>query len=261
MPKAKLTKLQFILSLMTVVLLPLTGLFGQSQSASQAATLSFEAAAITPLKSRDGAFQFTVLPNRLDVKNLSLGFLIRQAYDIPDFQLSAPDWVNQNGFDVAATSGRPVSGAEMRAMLQSLLRERFHLATHWDTRTEAIYRLVTLPGGPRMKKSDTGYALPNSQMTDGNSISFTGPMSMRQLGERMTRYAGKPVLDATNLEGYFTIALTFAAEDEDATKDNAVMAPLLTKAVEEQLGLKLVSSKEPVKILVVDHADMKPVEN
>ena len=86
-------------------------------------------------------------------------------------------------------------------------------------------------------------------------------MSMRQLGERMTRYAGKPVLDATNLEGYFTIALTFAAEDEDATKDNAVMAPLLTKAVEEQLGLKLVSSKEPVKILVVDHADMKPVEN
>ena len=42
-------------------------------------------------------------------------------------------------------------------MLQRLLIERFHLATHWETRTEPVYRLVVLPGGPKMAVADEGY--------------------------------------------------------------------------------------------------------
>jgi uncharacterized protein (TIGR03435 family) len=101
-------------------------------------------------------------------------------------------------------------------MLRNLLIERFHLATHWDSRVEAIYRLEVLPKGPAMKESPDGYPMANSPMLDGGAIHFTGPMSMRQLAQSLTRYAGKPVLDATNLEGYFKIALTFAREDLDA---------------------------------------------
>jgi uncharacterized protein (TIGR03435 family) len=235
---------------------------GQAQEReSEAAPLSFEAASIKPVETREGPFHFTVLPNRLDVKNLSLGFLILQAYDLPAYALSGPEGLVNNGFDIAATSGRPVSKAEMRAMLQGLLIERFHLSTHWETRTQAAYRLVVLPGGPRMKVSDEGYAAPNSPLQDGNSIQLNGPMSMRQLSERLTRFAGKPVVDATNLEGYFTIKLTFASDDYDPSKDTGVVPPLLTKAVEEQLGLKLVPGKEPIKILVVDHVDAVPVPN
>jgi uncharacterized protein (TIGR03435 family) len=54
--------------------------------------------------------------------------------------------------------------------------------------------------------------------------------------------------------------LTFAPNDFDASKEG-VIPPLLPKAVEEQLGLKLLSAKEPVKTLIVDHADTVPVEN
>lgn len=221
---------------------------------------SFEAASVKPLKEPFGPNHFTVLPNRLDVKNLSLGYLIEQAYDLPDFRISGPGEVLRHTFDIMATSGAPVSGVEMRVLLRNLLIERFHLATHWEERTEAVFRLVVLPGGPKMKKADFGYPMANSPLLDGNSLQLNGPMSMRQLSERMTRYAGKPVLDETGLEGYFTIALTFAPDDFDATKEG-VIPPLLPKAVEEQLGLKLVSAKEPVKTLVIDHADTVPVEN
>jgi uncharacterized protein (TIGR03435 family) len=221
---------------------------------------SFEAASIKPLKDPFGPNHFTVLPNRLDVKNLSLGYLILQAFDLPDFQLSGPNEVLRHTYDVVATSGAPVSRAEMRVMLQNLLRERFHLATHWEERTEAVFRLVVLPGGPKMKVADFGFPMANSPLRDGNSLQLNGPMSMRQLTERMTRIAGKPVLDATGLEGYFVIALTFAPDDVDASKEG-VIPPLLPRAVEEQLGLKLAPAKEPIKILIVDHADTAPVEN
>jgi uncharacterized protein (TIGR03435 family) len=222
--------------------------------------LSFEAASVKPLKDPVGPKHFTVLPNRLDVKNMNLKFLIEDAYDIPDFQLSAQDIAISRHFDVLATTGTPVSRADMRVMLQNLLTERFHLATHWESRTEAIYRLVALPGRPKMKLAAEGYARPNSPTVDGGAVQLNGPMSMRQLAERLTSFAGKPVLDATGVEGYFIIKLTIASTDIIAS-DTPTNAPLLANALQEQLGLKLVSAKEAVKILVVDHADAVPTEN
>lgn len=240
-------------------------LFGrqvQPEAATPNPALSFEVASIRPLASADGAFHFNVLPGRLDVKNMNLRFLIGEAYDLPDFQVSGlPVSLNSHHFDIAATTAAPASHAEMRIMLRNLLIERFHLATHWDTQIQAIYRLEALPKGTAMKESAEGYSMANSPMQDGGSIRFTGPMSMRQLAEGLTRFAGKPVLDVTNLEGYFRVALTFAREDLEAPVGSGPAAPLLNKAVQEQLGLKLVPSREPVKILVVDHVDDVPVAN
>ena len=128
-------------------------------------------------------------------------------------------------------------------------------------RPESVYRLVALASGPKMKVSEQGYALANSPMRDGSTMNLTGPMSMRQLANSLTRFAGKTVVDATNLDGYFKIALSFAAPDYDYSKDMGVPAAPLNKAVEEQLGLKLVAAKEELKFLVVDHADRMPTEN
>ncbi len=63
---------------------------------------------------------------------------------------------------------------------------------------------------------------------------------MHQLAESLTRYAGKPVIDATNLEGYFTIALTFASEETDVTGTGGGTGALSQKRhIQEQPGLKL----------------------
>lgn len=222
---------------------------------------SFDAASVKPLKSSEGPFHFTILPNRLDVKNINLRYLIKQAYDLRDDQVSGPPSLVANHYDIMATTDAAVSKETMRLMLQNLLVERFHLATHLETRTVPLLHLTVLPSGPKMKTTEQGYAFPNSPLSDRGALHFDGPMSMRQLAESLTRYAGKLVVDSTNLDGFFTVALTFASEDVSSPANREFAPPLLTTAVQEQLGLKLVPAKEPVQILIVDHADAMPVAN
>jgi uncharacterized protein (TIGR03435 family) len=223
---------------------------------------SFEAASVKPLKAADGSpVHVTVLPTRLDIRNMNLQFLIKWAYDLRDDQVSGPDWLRNHRYDVVATTEAPVSQAAMRTMLQHLLAERFQLATHWQTNTTASYHLVVLPKGPKMKTAEHGYDLPNSPMVNKGAVQLNGPMSMPQLAERLTRYAGKPVVDATNLDGYFTIMLTFASTDVASPSDTEFAPPLLASAIQEQLGLKLIPASEPIKTLVIDHAEAVPTSN
>jgi uncharacterized protein (TIGR03435 family) len=173
---------------------------GQTQpvTAEQDLNISFDAASVKPSEFSDGiVLRFTVEPNRLDIQNMNLKFLIMQAYDLRDDQVSAPDSLFDHIYDVAATTGEPVSRATMRAMLRNLLVERFHLTTHWEPRTSAIYRLVVLPGGPKMKKMEQRYAVPDSPTTDRALKWINGPMSMAQLAESLARLVRKPVIDAT----------------------------------------------------------------
>jgi uncharacterized protein (TIGR03435 family) len=227
-----------------------------------AAGQSFEVASVKALKSSLGPFHFKVLPNRIDAGNMNLQFLIKWAYEVRGDQLSGPSWLSDPHFDIAATTGEAVSQQVMRAMMQSLLAERFHLATHWETRTVATYRLAVLPKGPKMKVAEHGYPLLSSPTRDKGALRLFGPMSMGQLAEGLARFAGRPVVDGTNLDGYFEVALTFAAVDlSSGAADGEFAAPLLTTAVQEQLGLKLVPESGPVKILVVDHAEAVPTAN
>jgi uncharacterized protein (TIGR03435 family) len=236
--------------------------FGAAEVSAQGSAVSFEAASVKALKIPKHAIRFNVLPNRLDVENMSLQFLIKQAYDLRDDQVSGPDWLRNHRYDIVATTGEPVSKDTMRTMFQNLLVERFHLATRWETRTMAMYRLVVLPKGPKMKTAAQGYAVPNSPTVDRGAVRLDGPMSMPQLTERLARYAGKPVVDATSLDGYFTMSLTFASDDLQASSTEGDFAPpVLTTAVQEQLGLKLVPETGPIKILVIDHAEPVPTAN
>lgn len=219
--------------------------------------LTFDAASLRALKNSEGSYHYNVYPNRLDVKDMNL---ICDAFDLPDFRLSGQDSLGQHHFDIAATTSKPVARADMRIMLQNLLIERFHLATHWDTKTESVLRLEAMPGEPKMQTLETGCAAPNSPTYGSGTFHFIGPMSMRQLSESLTRFGSKPVLDATNLDGYFKIDLTFASENPMESSDVS-SAPFLMKAVQEQLGLKLTPTREAIKILVVDHADDVPTES
>ena len=67
------------------------------------------------------------------------------------------------------------------------------------------------------------------------------------------------VVDRTNLKGSYDLTLTFAPDptpqsstDTPATDSNA---PSIFTALQEQLGLKLESTKGPVDVLVIDHIE------
>jgi uncharacterized protein (TIGR03435 family) len=75
---------------------------------------------------------------------------------------------------------------------------------------------------------------------------------------------GRLVLDETRREGIYAIALEWAPDSiEAATPDTGAppAGPSIFTAVQEQLGLKLLSTKRPVEILAVDHAEKSPTAN
>jgi uncharacterized protein (TIGR03435 family) len=83
---------------------------------------------------------------------------------------------------------------------------------------------------------------------------------MRRFAEFLSERVNRPVLDQTGLNGSFEFTLDWAIDDAAATNEGAV-GPSIFTALQEQLGLKLNSTKGPVETVVIDHADRTPSDN
>jgi uncharacterized protein (TIGR03435 family) len=71
------------------------------------------------------------------------------------------------------------------------------------------------------------------------------------------------VVDQTGLTGAYDFTLKWRSEQSVAASDNqedGADAPSLFTALQEQLGLRLVPSKAPVEVIVIDHIE-RPSEN
>ncbi len=147
-------------------------------------------------------------------------------------------------------------------MLQTLLKERFQLAAHRETKEMPVYDLVVAKGGLKVTPFDPAHVPPTPPRNGATSM-IIGPMTMAQLAGRITPDAGRTVLDKTGLgETRYFCAATFSslsAQAPDTTAEPG--AADLFRALEQQLGLKLESAKEPLEILIVDHAERVPTEN
>lgn len=84
------------------------------------------------------------------------------------------------------------------------------------------------------------------------------------LASNLSQQLGRPVIDETGLNGTYDFVLDYAPEpgtpaiDEPAARELSL--PSIFTALQEQLGLKLESTKATVEILVIDHAQ-RPSEN
>ena len=94
-----------------------------------------------------------------------------------------------------------------------------------------------------------------------------GGMTMTDMTVTFSRWMDKAVLDRTGLTGTFDVELQFSSEGLPGVTTGPPEVerppsegPFIFTAVQEQLGLKLESTKGPVDVLVIDHAE-KPTEN
>jgi len=105
------------------------------------------------------------------------------------------------------------------------------------------------------------------------NMAFSGPnVSADWLGVTMARFVsfalpgrvGRTIIDKTGLPGMYDIHLEFSQElgpnAHVAGDPDAVPKPDLFQALQQQLGLKLVSAKDPIDVIVVDQVD-RPTEN
>jgi uncharacterized protein (TIGR03435 family) len=138
-------------------------------------------------------------------------------------------------------------------MLQTLLADRFKLRMHNETKQLSVYSLVPAKTGPKLQEADG-----LGGVSIGRSL-VRGTMTTSVLAKQLTLILSRTVVDDTGLKGTYKIALTWAPDDQAAARTDD-SDPSIFTAIQEQLGLKLQSSKGPVQVFVVDHAE-QPSEN
>jgi uncharacterized protein (TIGR03435 family) len=209
--------------------------------------------------------------------NATLASLLMAAYGIrADLMSGLPGWANSTHFDINAKISDPdadtlkkLSREQRRAMMVDLLNDRFHLRTHIEVKTLPVYDLVIAKGGPKLKEDTTPFSdsadpgktpaalKPGSFMVSDSSITAVA-IPVSTLTNALGFWVERNIIDKTGLTSRYDISLKWTPTELEGKTDNN--APGLFTALQEQLGLKLESSKGPVDTLVIDHVEM-PTEN
>jgi uncharacterized protein (TIGR03435 family) len=242
-----------------------TGSFSAARVAEQSspqAKPSFDVASIRPaiVEAAGGEgstrSQIQTAPDSLTLRNIDLDEMVEWAYTLEHNQLANPAALHNHRFDIRARAAAPVSEKILRLMLQDLLATRFNLQLHREQKITSVYELVVAKGGPKLPP-DKAPKLPVSypretfpRVVDGGFV-FTNT-SMPEFAQQLTELRGidLPVLDRTGIRGVYDITLKSAAA---AVRDPN--GPSLLTLIREQLGLKLVAAKDPIEVVVIDHAE------
>ncbi|MBZ5621835.1 MAG: TIGR03435 family protein [Acidobacteriia bacterium] len=222
--------------------------FGQT-----AATLSFEVASVKPAPPpTEGRLMIRMGggpgdqsdPGRINWENVSLRDILRAAYGVRDYQISGPDWMNSTRFNIVATLPPQTTREQVALMWQTLLKERFSLTLHRETKDLPAYALVVAKGGPKIQQAvddppttvDGG--APGGPMARAGGGSFgpggprgggplrNGMMMMRGMGhleakgislsqfvDMLSRQLDRPVEDQTALKGNYDIKLDYTPDE------------------------------------------------
>ena len=242
---------------------------------------TFEVASIkrSPPDAQGGMGISGPAPDQFRTVNAPLERIILYAFGRRDYQLvGAPDWIRSERFDITGKYPADHSPAQVPAMVRNLLEDRFKLKTHVDTREGPVYALLlartdgTL--GPDLKRPDVNCVTELAKQTAPRIINpgtpcgalqygegrdrviWGGNRTMAQLASMLSASAGREVLDRTGLTGTFDARLRWRPDagvtptaDVQFTPDAGVS---LFTAVQEQLGLKLDSTRAPIEVLVID---------
>ncbi len=257
-----------------------------------AAGPTFEVATVKPgaPDSNDSNVGFNV--GRFTTKNATLKFIIQIAYNLNSGSeeqiVGGPSWVRSAPFDIYAKEDDALAAkiekmpaeehAEtLRVMIQRLLADRFGLTVHFETRELPVNALVVAKGGSKLKPS---VAAATSEGSGSGSAPRWGGLHNDGHGEVEGRSAtldmlanvlaaqpelgGRTVVNKTGMSGSYDFTLRWTPDigtGAPSGKEGADAAgPSLFTALQEQLGLKIESRKEPLQVLVIDHVG-KPSEN
>lgn len=224
--------------------------------------VSFEAASVRPAAAQQAGgegssrSQIQYAPDSLTMQNIDVGEMIQWAYGLQQYQVTWTNLLNGSRYDIRAKTAEPVSVNTLRLLLQNLLALRFKLQLHREQKRTSVYELVISKGGPYLPKDKSGTLPPDypkenlPRVVDGSFV-FTN-VTLDDFARQLTELRGidLPVIDRTGMQGVYDITLRSAA--------SAILdphGPSLLTLIREQLGLKLVSAKDPVQVAVIDHIE------
>ena len=255
----------------------------------------FEVATLKRNKSGERGNGIRRLPGgRVTVTNMPVRFLITAAYGLGQWQLiGGPSWLADDHFDITAKlEGNPVWGGPggdtpdpLWLAFRELLADKFKLKIHTEKRDLDAFALVMVkPGTPgsALKPSDSDCKALAEQLRMGKApaeppkpvdgimpcstlgrigqMTFDG-FEMKNVANMFVGQAGRPVVDRTGLVGKWKFLLTYYQErpqnlpPEPNVPPIDPNAPSFFTAIQEQLGLKLESTKAPFEVTIIDSVE------
>jgi len=230
----------------------------------------FEAASIKKVAPGSPASNREISSSGVFETTTNLPQLIYGAYGIePRRIIGAPTWARGNAsddfFEVKARAGTSASFAEMQPMIQSLLEDRFKLTSHTEMRAMPHFALTLPPSGKLgayvRPVEDCSKRPPSPAKPAGTTFRGSVCGRMEHVARVVSFEINEIVVDKTGIAGTFE-AFLFKPEEltERPTGPPPSPIPTIQRAVLDQWGLKLDSSREPVQVLVIDSVQ-QPTEN
>lgn len=193
---------------------------------------------------------------RFNAVNCPLLYIIEKVYGLREWQVpDVPKWLQDeksSSFTISARAGNTVSDAELHRMSEKLLADRFRLKFHREKRMLPVYTLVSVKGGSRVHVSaDDGTP------RGSGGVDILGPtwisgrnVSIGHLIEVLYDRVNRPIIDRTGISAPIDFHLRWAPDNTPGTD-----LPSLFTAIEEQLGLRMVSRRLPVEMFVIDQVE------
>jgi uncharacterized protein (TIGR03435 family) len=286
-----------------------------------AENLTFEVASVKPaVPPAPGGPMFfggrggpgTPDPGRITWTNATLKTLLTIAYDVKNYQVNGPAWIDTERYDIVAKVPDGATKEQVNVMWQNLLKERFGMVLHHESKEFQVSELVVAKTGSKLKETaldpnapppppPTGPPEPPKLDKNGfpemngpglrmmfqngpngavgHMVARAQPISglTSMLGNQLNR----PVVDKTGLTGKYDFNLEYTPDlsglpglpppppgfggpgPAPGAPPTEASAPgsNLAAAIEQQLGLRLVSSKAKLDVVVVDKAEKVPTEN
>lgn len=282
---------------------------GRSQVGGSSTNLQFDVVSIKPTKidrpmdAMEDVVMGTddVVPGgrRYRLQGVPARALIQAAYKVRGYQVEgAPAWVSSARYNVEAIAPSVATTEEMRAMLRSLLADRFKLLLRRETQQGRVVELVPMKGGLKIMPIKEGAciardspdaarelvpfsaSIPNVCGAYRYSIVSQEPSLIRriqvvgapisQIADVLSREVGRSIVDRTGFTEKFSFTLDYdagqlsngpgvaAREPQGLGAD--VSAPLFGDALKQQLGLELKTGTGPVEVLRIERIE-RPSEN
>jgi uncharacterized protein (TIGR03435 family) len=218
------------------------------------------------------SFMFRPQPGGLRAAGIPLKMLIMESYDLKAFQVSGgPGWIATERWDVLAKADGvegQIPMAQMRPMLQVMIADRFKLKFHKETKEMPVYALVVEKNGLKM----VTHVGTEQQFRFGDGSLIVKRGGIAALAVWLSRQLGRVVIDKTDLRGEYDYKLEWTPDPGQGGAESIGLppepprphadtnGPSIFTALQEQVGLRLVSQKGPVEIVVIDSVE-KPSAN
>ena len=212
--------------------------------------------------------------DRYVIHQATLADLIATAYNLDSTHVQGgPSWLDWDRFEIVAKAPPTTSKADLRLMLQALLKDRFSLVTHEGSAPMPAYVMKAQTGKVKLKEAQAAEGEGNCEPQPPPANPPAG--AIRQIvvickNETMQKFADdihdmaggyldKPVVDATGLKEAYDFTITWTPRGLLGVAGTEGIS--IFDAVDKQLGLKLALETAPRPVLIVDSANKAPTAN